>query len=1021
MLPGRGRELALLDGAIAQLGSSRGNVFLFSGEPGIGKTRLASELADRATARAIRVAWGRCWEAGGAPAFWPWHEALEGLSLQFPDTAGIAASDPVEARFTLFREIARTLARATETGPVLIVLEDLHAADQSSLLLLEFLATQLRTSPILIAGTYRDLEASLRPEIAAGLARVGRASTVLALARLSAAEVAAVVVDAVESADPQLIAHVFDTTHGNPLFISELLQQVRAGTSSTVIPLGVREIIRRRLDLVSVTARRVLDAAAVLGVELAASDVIRMLPQADAELEAAIAIGLVSRRGDRIRFVHSLYREALYHDMDRATRQTLHRDAARALAVKDAPAAEIAHHLIESGPAMTADAIRQAVVAAHQLLATFAFEDAIALLERARDALPDGAHHNALRATILIALGEVRIRGGDPRGRELCLEGARLARELGDSTLLALAGLAYGSVFLVGGVDPTMVSMLEDALASLPSGDSGVRARTMARLAAARQPSPPALRARDLDLALAAVEMGRRVGSRRELLEILQSASGALYGAADPRVRMPIARQQLQLAEELGDAPRLIAAYVRLAMDHLELADLAGYEQLAKAYARVAERFGAAAGAWRIPLMYSMVALSKDDFASSERHQAQAGTIDPGNARAQRARALHRICFLRAAERHGELRASIAELRSLWSALPYGGVLADARVASSLMRIGDDDEVRRLVATLPNEVFEEEINIASLAEAIWCTADRGQAERVLPHLRRYRNRWTAYWLDVEIVEFPIERSIAYMAAIAGDWAGCDRDFETALAGVERLGRRSSVARMKFELGDLLVRCGGDEDRGRRLLEQARAGAAELGLDELVALIDRRHAPRPIAHASARPAFTIVREGELYVITTARSTLRFKATRGFQYLASLIERAGADVHVLELVGSLDADRGDAGELVDRRAMHAYRERVDALRDVLEDAEARGDVDAAEHARNELDAVATELSRGARPGGKSRRAESAVDRARSAVQRRIKDAIDRIEAQDPGLGAWLRKVVRTGNYCCFQGSL
>src|SRR5690349_2277441 len=118
-----------------------------------------------------------------------------------------------------------------------------------------------------------------------------------------------------------------------------------------------------------------------------------------------------------------------------------------------------------------------------------------------------------------------------------------------------------------------MVAMLEDAIAALPPGDSGLRARAMARLAAARQPSAPEFRPRDLTLALAAVDMGRRVASRRELLEILQSAGGALYGAAEPSVRLPIARQQAQLAEELGDAPRLIAAYVRLAMDHLELAD----------------------------------------------------------------------------------------------------------------------------------------------------------------------------------------------------------------------------------------------------------------------------------------------------------------------------------------------------------------------------------------------------------------------------------------------------------------
>jgi hypothetical protein len=103
------------------------------------------------------------------------------------------------------------------------------------------------------------------------------------------------------------------------------------------------------------------------------------------------------------------------------------------------------------------------------------------------------------------------------------------------------------------------------------------------------------------------------------------------------------------------------------------------------------------------------------------------------------------------------------------------------------------------------------------------------------------------------------------------------------------------------------------------------------------------------------------------------------------------------------------------------MRAYRERADALRDILEDAEQHGDANRAERARSELEALATEISRGSARGGRLRRSESAVDRARSAVQRRIKDTLDRIEDQDAELAAWLRRVVRTGNHCSFQGNV
>ncbi|MEO8701436.1 MAG: AAA family ATPase [Kofleriaceae bacterium] len=1018
MLVGRERELATLEAGLAQLASNRGAVYLVSGEPGIGKTRLANEVATLAAARGIRVAWGRCWEAGGAPAFWPWHEALGAIAIWIPDGGGIAANDPAQARFALFREIGLELSRVAAIEPLLVVLEDLHAADQSSVLLLEFLATQLRASPIMVLATYRDLEASLRVEIGDAVARIGRACSILALARLREAEVAAVVRESLDDADERLIGRVFEATDGNPLFVNEIVQQVRiAGPSAMgAIPLGVREIIRQRLALAPAAARRVLDAGAVLGVEFGAADIARMVPDAVTEIEAATTSGLVTRRRDRVRFAHALYREALYYDLPVAARQALHREAARALKATAAPAAEIAHHWLEGGAETIPEAIDQAIIGAREALDAFAFEDAIALLERARLAV--GVDQPRLLARALIALGEARIRSGDPAGRELCVRGGDLARELGDASLLALAGLAYGSVFLIGGVDPVLVSMLEDALAQLPEESSGLRARTMARLASGRQPSAPALRARDIELALTAVELGRRVANRRELLEILQSASGALYGVADPQLRIPIARQQVQLAEELGDAPRLIAAYVRLSMDHLELADLAGYEQVATKYERLAARFGSAAGPWRVPLMRSMIALAHDDFAESERRQAQALTVEPENRRACRARAYHRICFLRAAERHHELRAAIGELRSLWMAMPYGSMLGDARVAGSLMRVGADEEVRMLLAGIPDEAYDEEINMMSLADAIWCTADPAAAQRLLPSLRRFGNRWIVYWLDVEILEMPVERSLAYLLGIVGDWEGCDRHFEAAMRAVQQFGRRSSVARMQFELGDLLVRHGRDLVRARDLLATARNGASNLGLAELVALIDRRHAGAVVS--SPRRRFTIAREGEVYALTTGGATLRFKASRGMQYLAQLVERPGTEIHVLELVGSGEhADLGDAGEVVDARALKAYRERVEALRDVIESATERGDADRAERARGELDALALELSRGSGLGGKARRSESAVDRARSAVQRRIKDALDRIADQDAELGAWLRRVVRTGNHCSFQG--
>lgn len=1001
--------------ALAATRSRNGGLFLLAGEAGIGKTTLAAEVARDAREQGIRITWGRCWEAGGAPALWPWREALDGLGLPFPDAGTVGVGNPEEARFALFRAVSLALNHDAARAPVLVVLEDLHAADRATLLLLELLAGQLRSSGIVVIATYRDVEATLRADGGDVLTRLGRVGRVLHLARLDAGDVATLVREAVESADDRLTARVFEATDGNPLFVEEMVRAVRTrgggGDVELEIPLGVRQIIRQRLALVPDATRGALEAAAVLGVELGAAEVARMVAGAHELLDHAVRGAIVTVTGRRYRFAHALYREALFQDLPHDRRERLHRDAATALRAQGAPIAEIAHHLLEAGAAAASEAIDHAIRAARVALDVFAFEDAIALLERARAAIPDDHASSALRIRVLTALGETRLRSGDGGGRELCVEAATLARIAGDAILLAQSALAYGAVLVSGGVDPRMVAMLEEAVAALPEEDSPLRAQVMARLAAARQPSP--IRDRDIALAFAAVEMGRRVAQPRELMIVLQHACGTLYGAVHPRIRLPIARELERIASDVGDCARVLQARVRIALDLLETADFASYEQLANAYEQLASPLGPAAAPWRVPLMRSMIALARDRFDESERWQAEARRLESGRPAARRAQAYHRTGFLRAAERHAALRANIPTVRSLWLEMPYGPILADAHVASDLARIGAEDEARELLARLPDEVFAEEINAPALAEAVWIAGDAAHADVLYASLARGPDRWRPYWLDTEIVEAPGDRLLAYLAGIAGRWDVAHQHFARALTAVEAVGRRAMVARMRFEMGDLMFRAGRDVGGARLLVAAARDGAAALGLTELVALIDRRH-----GRSTPRQAFAMTAEGEYYAITTPRGTLRFKAVRGMSYLALLIARAGADVHVLELVGADEVDRSDAGELVDATALRAYRARLDELRAIAEDADELGNAARADAARAEMEEIAAELGRSTGRQGQPRRSASAVDRARSAVQRRIKDAIDRIADQDADLGAWLRQSVTTGNHCVFR---
>ncbi|MGH2897844.1 MAG: AAA family ATPase, partial [Solirubrobacteraceae bacterium] len=207
-LVGRGRELAQLETGLERALAGRGGLVLLTGEPGIGKTALAREFVERAAARGAAWVWGNCWDGGGAPAYWPWVQVGRALSRRtnleaLRDTLGEAAPwiagllpelavtlgapaqpselDSDQARFRLFDALATLLGAVAEQRPLVLVLDDLHGADASSLLALEFVARSLPDIPLLAIAAYRHAEAHARAELAAPLGGLARAATRLPL------------------------------------------------------------------------------------------------------------------------------------------------------------------------------------------------------------------------------------------------------------------------------------------------------------------------------------------------------------------------------------------------------------------------------------------------------------------------------------------------------------------------------------------------------------------------------------------------------------------------------------------------------------------------------------------------------------------------------------------------------------------------------------------------------------------------------------------------------------------------
>src|SRR5258707_2040157 len=379
---GRTRELSELRGALEQSLAGRGSCFLISGEPGIGKTRLADELAADAASRGARVAWGRCWEGGGAPAYWPWVEIVRALVLEpgrarpqqtavppeigqlIPELAAEttqqrSSTDPEQGRFRLFDAVATLVKQVARSAPVVLILDALHEADRGSLELLKFVAGGLTDSRVVIVGTYRDAEVRRSPHLAESISEIVRHGHPMPLAGLAENEVEQMIEHRAErSPSATFASELHRVTAGNPLFVDGVIRVLVAerklGTAEHLdlsgfeLPEGVRGAIRKRLALLSAKARSALAVAAVIGQEF---DVVLLErvheesagPLAELMREAA-EVGIVAAASpESYRFTHPLIREALYKDSTEAERMRLHR--ATGEAVEQIHAANLTPHL----------------------------------------------------------------------------------------------------------------------------------------------------------------------------------------------------------------------------------------------------------------------------------------------------------------------------------------------------------------------------------------------------------------------------------------------------------------------------------------------------------------------------------------------------------------------------------------------------------------------------------------------------------------------------------------------------
>jgi DNA-binding SARP family transcriptional activator len=828
-------------------------------EPGIGKSRLAEELIAEAQGRDMHVLVGRCWEAGGAPAYWPWVQSLRVLADagavelgQFVPGASQEVSSGAEgARVRLFDAAARFVRDAASKRPILLVLDDLHAADAPSLHLLRYVGRELATMRVLLLAVYRDVDPVPGDQLAEALADLTRepVSERIGLTGLSREELEEYVqLAAPDVASPELVRRVHVDTEGNPLFAGEIvrLHTAEAGSPEHLaLPQSVRDVIARRLRHLSAACNRVLALASVFGREfglqvlaLAAAMSEEALLDLLDEAMAARVVSDVPGAPGRLRFAHVLIRDTLYESLTPARRARLHRLVVDTLEARygerEGPhLAELAYHSIAGGDFERG--ARYAARAAGRALVLLAFEESARLYRAAADALRVAAPADeAGRCELLLALGEAEARAGDFAAAEGAFaEAAGIADRLGLPRELARAALGHGARmdWSRAGHDTRRVALLERALARLPADDLELRPRLLGRLAGAlRDEHSPARRDA---LSAEAVELARRTADRSALAYALSGRAAAICAPDTVAERLAIAAEVQQLATQAGDLERVVAGHMHRVIALLQLGDTGEARAALAAAEEVAVRLGQPAQLWEVRGGVAMMELAAGRFEAAESIAEDAfglgeHTVPDGAIPVY----LLQRCGLR--DFRGGLDASVPDLERLIEDYPARPVFRCA-LAHVRARLGDrwaSDQLAALTrdgcAAIP---FDQEwlFAMSLLAEACWLVGQAPAAATVYDLLLPWEEATVAD--PGEGFRGAAARDLGLLATVLERFDEADRHFRAAIAMNTEMDVPPWLARTRESYSRmLLVRdSGGDRQRGRELLAQAAAGYRELGV------------------------------------------------------------------------------------------------------------------------------------------------------------------------------------------------
>jgi DNA-binding SARP family transcriptional activator len=894
-LVGRGGEQARLRAAWAGARTGRRRFLLVTGEAGIGKSRLAGELAALAERDGATVLFGSC-DRRLATTYLPLRAALRPylaarpaeqlralvgpdggelarlwpeLARRLPDLPGPTSRIAPEAeRYLLFEAVTGLLDAIAATSPVLLVVDNLHEADEPSLALLRHLAHAAHPAALLVLLITRDDEAA-GGDLASVLADLLRVTGTerLVLGGLGERDIAALaetIAGRPLGPEAAALARVLGArTGGNPFLVGELVRHLTetgalsgdqvAKAAVDDLPDNLRLVVGQRLRRLGGAVEHLLEAVAVIGHGADLPLLGRVVDLGHDDLLGALATAVRAKSLDeqpgvpgRYGFHHGIVQDLVYAGLPAARRALLHHRVGEALEDEagghPARLQELADHfgLGEAGDAAKASAYaRQAGdQALGQLLydeAAYRYRQALAALDR------DGAGDHERRADLLLALADAWTSAGQPaRATEAHLGAAAAARAAGSAARLARAALGAGGSFAFWSLqlDPaSQIALLREALAALGGRDDATRALLLARLAgwlavsadmgAIEEDEPPPFEQ--------AVELARRIGDPRTQAAVLADRAHALAGIAlgrpdTPGEALASSAELVRLAERVGDDSLMYAASLPRGEALLVAGDLDRVDRLIEADERAADRRGVPYPRWLSLVLRATRAIMRGEYAAGEQLAELAlvygrGLVGEGASLAHGTQ----LVFLRWLQgRLDDVRATLEELAQE----PFGH---GWRALLPLWHagLGREAEARRDLDAAAGGGFagqHSSVEVVGLVGACALLGDGDAAARLYELLLPYRG----WHLTAGVAAYlgAGDHHLGMLAATAGRWKDAEQHLLTAMAEHRRLGARPWLVLTRQAYAGMLR---GRDRRGDRHRAEAfgaatRAIAAPLDMD-----------------------------------------------------------------------------------------------------------------------------------------------------------------------------------------------